>query len=958
MRKRQETFLYLLITACFLMFCGFNYHVKASIPSQVVQSDVITSADSSLLVLLNKAVNELRSRNNKGAESYFKQAAASIDENELKDFQLLYRYKVNYGVTLIRLGKYKNALFFLNSAEVICKKHFGELSGKLAPIYLNMGNIYLHLKDNLKAQKFYEAALFITEKNPSASRWRGRIFTNLGLASKNNKDYNNALRYLFEGLEIKKVRKVSDLSTSYTNIGNCYRILGYDKEANHYLKLSIDESIKFNGDGNSDLANFYLNYAIFYLDKDNNSLAEEYLNKSFIIYLDKFGLKHPDTAHCLKNLGGLYFKDKNYTKALEYYQKALVSSTYDFCEEEFAQNPNIQQIDGQLSTIDILNDKASTLQMLYGETKQIKYLIASLNTFDLSVEIIDQIQIAYQDEESKLALSANENETLSSAISVAADLYELSLNSIYKEKAFSYSERAKASSLRNYLNDVDAKIFGGIPIKLQNLEHKLKQDIADYRNKIYQERKQFHPMQDSISNWRHTLFGLNTEYEQMVKRFETDYPEYYVLKYDNASISVNEVQKQLKEDEILLEYALSGSTLYSFAIGSDLFEMKKVCLRHGEFENSINNIRTSLKSNNFSGNSMKYHQDYISAAHKLYQIIIEPYEDIILNKHLIVVPEGKLAYVPFGVLLKEKGDPESLNYRNLDYLIRHNPISYQNSATIAYKRPEKGLSKPSSKRHLAFAPSYNKLSDSILTTRHIRNNNLFPLPGAKEEVENISKILASETYTDELASETNFKKNAGSFDILHLAMHTILDDNNPMYSKLVFTQTDDSLNDGLLNTHEIYNMNLKARMVVLSACNSGDGKFLKGEGVMSLARGFFYSGCTSLIMTLWTVEDLSGSTLMSSFYKYLSQNFPKDAALQRAKLEYIETADALKAHPYFWSGYVAIGDTDSLFRFSMIHKILLLLGITLFLGGIYFIVKRSVKKTKKQNLDKLNLEVV
>ncbi|RRG24472.1 CHAT domain-containing protein [Ancylomarina euxinus] len=938
------------------MCCGFNFHVKASKPSQALQSDVTTSADSSLLVILNKAVNELLSQNYKGAEIFFKEAEEGIDESELNNIELLYRYKVNYGVALRKLGKFKDALVSFNSAEIICKKNYGELSGKLAPVYANVGNIYLNLKDNIKAQKFYEAALFIIEKNPSASRWKDPIMNNLGLVSKNNKDYNNALKYLFEGLKIKKARNATNLSVSYTNIGNCYKELGYDKEANHYFKLSIDESIKLNGDGNSDLANFYLNYAIFHSSKENGVLAEEYLNKSYKIYLDKFGLKHPDTAHCLKNLGGLYFKDKDYTKALEYYQKALVSSTYDFHGEGFEQNPNIQQIDGQLSTFDIINDKATTLEKLYAESKQVKYLKASLNTFDLCVDIIDQIRIAYQDEESKLALSANENETFSSAIEVAADLFEITGNPIYKEKAFRYSESAKASSLRHFLNDVDAKLIGGIPIDLQNLEHQLKQDIADYRDKIYQERKQFHPRQDSVANWRYTLFGLNVDYEKMVKRFETDHPSYYAIKYSSAGISVEELQKQLKEDEILLEYALSGSTLYSFAIGSDLFEMKKVSLKQGEFEKSITNILSCLKTNDFFGNRMKYHQDYISAAHKLYQFVIEPYEDVILNKHLIIVPEGKMAYVPFGVLLKQKGDPESLNYRDLDYLIRHNPISYQNSATIAYKRPNKGFSTPSSKRHLAFAPSYNNLSDSILTTRNIRNNNLFPLPGAKVEVENISKIFAGETYTDELASETNFKKKAEDFDILHLAMHTILDDDNPMYSKLVFTQTGDTFNDGLLNAHEIYNMNLKARMIVLSACNSGNGKFLKGEGIMSLARGFFYSGCPSLIMTLWTVEDLSGSTLMSSFYKYLAQSFPKDVALQQAKLEYLETADAFKSHPYFWSGYVVIGDKETLFRFSMIHKILMFLGLSLLFGGIYFIWQRSSSKNiHEQTLDEFDL---
>lgn len=929
------------------MLVGSNFHVKASESKQIFRSDNAISADSSLQIIFNKAVSELRARNNQGAEAFFQSAEKSINESEIRNYHLLYRYKVNYGVIQLRLGKFKEALVNFISAEQISKKHFGESSGKLAPVYLNMGNTYLYSGDYLKAQEFYEAALFIIEKNPSASKWRARIIGNLGLVYKNNGSYNNALKYFFEALKIKKERNVQDLSLSFNNIGNCYMELCYDKEADHYLKLSIEESIKYNGDGNSDLASFYLNYGIFHSSRENNILAKEYLNKSYKIYLDKFGLKHPDTAHCLKNIGVLFFKEKDYKKALEFYQTALISSTYDFHAESFDQNPSMQQVDGQLSTFYILNDKAATLQKLYGESKQIKYLKQSLVTFDLCVEIIDRIRIAYQDEESKLALSANESETFSSAIEVAATLFELTGNPVYKEKAFGYSERAKAASLRSYLNDVDAKTFGGIPVDLQNLERKLKQDIADYRDKIYQERKLLEPIQDSISSWRHTLFGLNAKYEQMVKRFETDHPDYYALKYDNSSISVEELQKELKEDQVLVEYALSDSTLYSFVVSRNLFKMNKVCLKNGELERSINNIRTSLKTNHFADNSMKYYQDYILAAHQLYQIMIEPFENVINKKRLIIVPEGRLAYVPFGVLLKDKGNLERLDYRNLNYLVRHNAISYQNSATIAYKRANKGFSSSLSNTLLAFAPSYHNVSDSILITRQVHENKLYPLPGAKVEVKNITKIIEGEMYVDDFASETRFKEKADSYDILHLAMHTILDDENPMYSKLVFSQPGDSLNDGLLNTHEIYNMNLNAKMVVLSACNSGDGKFLKGEGVMSLARGFFYAGCPSLVMTLWTVEDLSGSILMSSFYKFLSQSFPKDVALQQAKLEYLESADPLKSHPYFWSGYVAIGDTHSLTKFSMIHKILMLLGGSLMSAGLYFIWQRMISKKGK-----------
>jgi tetratricopeptide (TPR) repeat protein len=526
------------------MLNGSIKHVNASDTYKTFQTDLTTPADSSLLILFNKGVKELRSRNIKGAEHYFQEAEKTINESELKNYELFYRYKVNYGVVLRRLGKYKEALTSFKSAEISCKDHFGNSSGKLAPIYVNMGNIYLDTKDNLRAQKYYEAALFIIDENPTASRWRDSVISSLGLVAKANNDFNSALKYLLEGLNIKKDRNVKDLTVILNNIGNCYKDLGYYKEADQFLKRSIDESIRINGNRNSDLASYYLNYAVFHFSKGDNKLSMEYLNKSHEICLDKFGLKHPETAHCVKNIGGVYFKEKNYAKALEYYQKALMSSTYDFNGQSLDENPSVDQVDGQLITLDIITDKASALFKLYGTSNQVKHLKLSLDTYDLCVDIIDQIRIAYQDEESKLALNANENETYSSAIEVAAKLFELTGNPVYREKAFSYSERAKASSLRSYLNDVDAKTFGGIPEDLQILEQRLKQDIADYRDKIYQERKEIKPEQDSISKWRHTLFEKNTKYELMVKRFETDHPDYYALKYDNASIKVEELQKK------------------------------------------------------------------------------------------------------------------------------------------------------------------------------------------------------------------------------------------------------------------------------------------------------------------------------------------------------------------------------------------------------------------------------
>ena len=141
-------------------------------------------------------------------------------------------------------------------------------------------------------------------------------------------------------------------------------------------------------------------------------------------------------------------------------------------------------------------------------------------------------------------------------------------------------------------------------------------------------------------------------------------------------------------------------------------------------------------------------------------------------------------------------------------------------------------------------------------------------------------------------------------------MHTLINDVDPMASKLVFTLNNDSTDDGFLNTYEIYNLDLNAELAVLSACKTGMGKFSKGEGIMSLARGFLYAGVPGIVMTLWSIEDKSGSEIVAGFYKNLKDSQRKDIALRNAKLTYLNNANQLFAHPYFWAAHVQIGDSS------------------------------------------------
>jgi CHAT domain-containing protein len=222
-------------------------------------------------------------------------------------------------------------------------------------------------------------------------------------------------------------------------------------------------------------------------------------------------------------------------------------------------------------------------------------------------------------------------------------------------------------------------------------------------------------------------------------------------------------------------------------------------------------------------------------------------------------------------------------------------------------------------------------------------NTLLPIPGAKAEVGKISTIYKGTVFEGAAASEKIFKTEASKYNILHLSAHTIIDNDNPMYSKLVFSPVSGSKDDGLLNTYELFNMKLGAELAVLSACNTGNGRLQQGEGIISIARGFFYAGVPSVVMTLWSVEDASSAKLMELFYKYLHKGLPKDEALRQAKLEFLNHCDQLETYPYFWAGYVNIGDNLPLEnKYRKFYNYLLICATLLIVSGLLlFYFKRK-----------------
>ncbi|WP_321319736.1 tetratricopeptide repeat protein [Labilibaculum sp.] len=710
----------------FLFSGSTNFNSKSEFEKKI--NSEISNRDSLLQEQFNRAVGFLR----KGEFDYsiqsFENAIGTINQGGLVDKNLVYRTYVNFGVLLNRVGDWKKSLKYYDFAENFTVTEFGDDSDKLIPIYVNKGIIFNNYGDLVRAQTYYEKALSLMEIQKE-SRWLSQTYQNLGITFYKRNNYSEALSYFLKTLDLKIKENVGNTSITRNTIGNCYKKLGNYVEADRYYQKSISEVKEINGNDYYLLGDYYLNYAVFQDEIGNNDKVLAYLNLAYDVYVKNFGDKHPDTAHCLKNFGDYYFKKKDHLNALKYYQKALISDLDNFNNSTVYINPSLDEIDPQLSILEILKPKAVTLRYLYDKTNSISDLDFSLQTYDLCLDIIDKIRIAYQDEESKFALSKNEKETYNQAIEIAVELYQLTKDVKYKEKAFIYAERSKSASLLSSLNDVNAKNFGGISTELQVLERNLKLDIAKYRELVHDERRKQTPNRDSITNWQNVLFTLNDEYNQMVLRFEEDYPEYYALKYDTKTIDIKELQRRLNDNDLLIEYSISDSALFSFVITKSGFEVEREKIVKDSFDYHLEEVRNCLKTNDFSNSSAGYYKRYTKSAHILYQHLLNDKDSLISGKNLLIVPDDKMAYIPFGVLLKKEADSTTMNYRNLEYLIKDNSITYHNSATLGFKNHSSSYNFSSTKSVLAFAPSYDGVDDSILLTERAYRDKLYPLPG-------------------------------------------------------------------------------------------------------------------------------------------------------------------------------------------------------------------------------------
>ena len=670
-------------------------------------------------------------------------------------------------------------------------------------------------------------------------------------------------------------------------------------------KKTISYLRKVNYTDNKKSIDLYYNFAVAYSGINENDSSEFYLQRAITENLRWNGhRKNIQFGLILKYQADELAKQQLYKEATTRYQQAIMQLHTDFKETDIYKNP--EQFSGVFSYINLFNTlaaKAEAMERSYQQEKDIKLLKASLDAYKSAFKLADYVEKTYDSDESRLFIGKIKYTVHSRPIDISLLLYELTRQRTYLEEAYFFDQRNKASILSLNVQENEFKNLPGSANEWIRQESSLKTAITRLTLKASQvtDSNQLVQINSAI---RDTEIELGKLQEKLNKD-----PVWQQKRSIEQIPTIQELQKKLDNSTAILSFHLSENELLILLVTATRFEYQKSAINKNFFD-KIDSFKTSLHNT-----SSEQRYSGTVAATDLYKQLISPLQSKLSHtKRLIIIPDDELNYLPF----------EALQDENKKYLIEEFSIQYQYAtALLGENKKTKWLP-----GILSFAPfAINGFKDSS-------GNSLSSLPASKEEIAKLEGM----SFRDSAATKTNFLQSVNHFSIVHLATHASVNNEEPSRSFIAFYP---GTSDYKLYAQEIYNLNLDStQLVILSACETGAGKLVKGEGLMSLSRAFAYAGCPNIITSLWKAEDKTTAFITQRLHYYLDKKYTKDKALQQAKLDLLKDKeiDPRFKSPEYWAHLVFIGNYEPRQNSSNWW----LIAIAIIIGALaYKLVKRK-----------------
>lgn len=811
------------------------------------------------------------------AEPLYLKTNSYISKN-LGANSLTFARSLNNLATLYQdMGDYQQAEPLLIQAKGIKK-----LSLKKAPIDYarslnNLAYLYQDMERPADAELLFIEAKMILKKSTSTDDKLlfAKTINNLASLYQDRKEYEKAEQNFQQALELKN------------------EVYGIQHPS---IVLSINN-----------LAKLYQDMQL--LDKAETLFLEAVQSRANI-----FGTEHPSYAESLNHLALIYQQQEKHSIALDYALKSIAANSPKL-DSSLTLATLIQQSNPQnikyYSNEQCLTSFATLLDIVHAHTLVNKPSIQPEiynRLAKIAMQINQKIRHQLNAEKDKLRTIQKNTQFIEHGIQSALLLgkqQEL-------KEAFSFAELNKSVLLSDAINDNQAKSLGDLPDSLSIKERKLLKRL----DALKKEQLELKTLRSKEEN-NNKIAQVQLEIRDFIRSLKDKYPKYHALKYEDITANAEDIQKLLAEDKhgdaLLLEYFQTDEMLYLFALSKNSIQLFPIPISKKELSEKIKTLRHILSSYRLVNTKQKEaFAIYTQTAHWFYQNILAVALKEKSEKRLIIVTDGALGHLPFETFLVQQASNTS-NYNNLNYLMNDYSISYNYSSTLW--KENKAINTQNNHQMLACAADYEQkgaiIKNRLPQVARLRKN-LQPLAAAQKEVEGLKQLFEGNFLFGEAVSEAYFKQTASEYGIIHLAMHGVLNPKYPMLSSLAFTESPDSLEDDLLQAYEIAQLQLNADLVVLSACETGYGKFEEGEGIVSLARSFMYAGTPSLVVSLWAVNDFSTALIMSYFYQNLKEGMPKDKALQQAKLAYLQSIEGPAAHPAYWSPFIQIGDSEAI----------------------------------------------